>query len=889
MKNQAVTVSVISVLTAVALLISIRLSRAMIQGQTFIAGNHPNAVLISDWHPAPRDLKLHMIAVMALHNLKELESLKTELQRPSSPNYHKWLSSAEFARRFGPTAQQMNAVVNWLAANHFTIDKTDLKTRTIRFSGTAAQAERGFSTAIVSDSIDYANVTDPQLPEFLGDTMVAIFGLSKLSVATSARALQPHREAAVPFPQFIIGKKTHFSPQDFWTYYDESSPITAGNSGGTGTGDCIGLLENADTVPVALDAFNTQFSLPPVNLTVLPTDASHPLAQPSDNEPILDVDWAHAVAPNTPIIVYVANDPTSPQPHFDALSLAVGQNACGAISSSIDDMGSRCPDLAEVKAFSEVDSQAVVQGQTLFHSSGDYGSFYPCGQPGDTQGATGVQPSVEESSASPDVTVVGGTQFDPAYDSSGINTSVLVPDFEHVWNEFTPLSPVPTPTPAPQKDASGGGISVVFSKPPWQEGIVPFGLTPSQFTMRGVPDVAAAASPNHPGLWIATTNAIQGCPGNAPICFIGDGGTSASSPIWAGISRLLAQSLSTTRMGNINPRLYALAAAASPALVDVSQLGQNCTFSNCSVFPGFQVGPGYDLATGLGSPDINKLISGFPTPTPTATPSPTSSPSGTPTSTPTASTASPTATPTVSSTVTPTAAMTASTTPSITPFATATFTPIPGAQATSSNSTSTGVVGQTVDGGTMTVTNTSGLPETISTVTLNVSDPALFAFLSLSASVNGGAGQDALSGPLGATTTFTFTPPLKIPVGGGVMLTLSASMVGTSRIGGRFSLAGLMMPGGGRGAGSLAGVLGLLNLAFILMPEGNRRRIRLTAAILLLMAATQVGCGGSSKGIAVIGSSEQSVPFGGVAVSNVNGPVSVEGLPATLSTIRLVK
>jgi hypothetical protein len=69
--------------------------------------------------------------------------------------------------------------------------------------------------------------------------------------------------------------------------------------------------------------------------------------------------------------------------------------------------------------------------------------------------------------------------------------------------------------------------------------------------------------------------------------------------------------LKTTRLGNINPRLYALAKAGSPSLVDVSNQGQNCPFSDCGTFPGYQVGPGYDLATGLGSPVIDELVACF--------------------------------------------------------------------------------------------------------------------------------------------------------------------------------------------------------------------------------------------------------------------------------------
>jgi kumamolisin len=211
------------------------------------------------------------------------------------------------------------------------------------------------------------------------------------------------------------------------------------------------------------------------------------------------------------------------------------------------------------------------------------------------------------------VTVVGGTEFDPEYDARGHVSAAIKPGDERVWNTWKkPTDPIPRP---PVKGASTGGISVIFAQPTWQVGLKAYGLDLSQFTMRGVPDVSAVASPSEPGLWIVTTNQIEksnagrGC--GARYCFVGEGGTSASSPIWAGVSRLLAETLNTIRLGNINQRLYDMAAGKIPGLVDVSTKGENCPYAQCDMFSGYQVGPGYDLGTGLGSPDINALLADY--------------------------------------------------------------------------------------------------------------------------------------------------------------------------------------------------------------------------------------------------------------------------------------
>lgn len=181
-----------------------------------------------------------------------------------------------------------------------------------------------------------------------------------------------------------------------------------------------------------IDTFDAQFGLPAANLTMVPTDDSVPIPySDTAQECELDVEWAHAVAPNTPIVLYVITNPS--QGAFDALSLAVAQNACGTISSSVH----ACANEAELKAYFTIEAQAVVQGQTLFHASGDFGSFFACGQPAKYQRTTNVQPSIDETASSPDVTVVGGTQFSPVWGPDGANTSRLAPNIEHVWNELT--------------------------------------------------------------------------------------------------------------------------------------------------------------------------------------------------------------------------------------------------------------------------------------------------------------------------------------------------------------------------------------------------------------------------------------------------------------------
>jgi len=246
------------------------------------------------------------------------------------------------------------------------------------------------------------------------------------------------------------------------------------------------------------------------------------------------------VAPAAPIQFYIGNTPGSTESdrYLDALQLAINDNVCGVISSSFH--STQCPSVPEILFYDSLFTQAVVQGQTVFHASGDYGSYFPCKNP-----VTGQQPNVDEAAASPNVTVVGGTQFTPVYDVAGNDLSIVSDGLEQSWNEaHQPL----------KQGATGGGMSAIFPKPPWQRGFnVP------DDGVRDVPDIALGASGIMPGFFTVTpeqTLLPESCPNDQKSpCFVSEGGTSIASPMWAGLSRLIAQSEGITRLGNINPRL----------------------------------------------------------------------------------------------------------------------------------------------------------------------------------------------------------------------------------------------------------------------------------------------------------------------------------------------
>jgi hypothetical protein len=210
----------------------------------------------------------------------------------------------------------------------------------------------------------------------------------------------------------------------------------------------------------------------------------------------------------------------------------------------------------------QIFQQYAAQGQSFFLACGDDGAFVG---------------AVAEPADDPYVTVVGGTELT----TSGPAGAWIS---ETTWNSSSASEGVA---------ATGGGISITFPIPVWQQGI---SMTANQgsTTMRNVPDVSMVAD----NVWF-----YYGGEGSAV------GGTSVASPLWAGLTALVNQQAATNghaSLGFANPALYAIGKGASYASCfhDITT-GNNTTPSSPHEF--YAVA-GYDLCTGWGTPNGNDLI-----------------------------------------------------------------------------------------------------------------------------------------------------------------------------------------------------------------------------------------------------------------------------------------
>ena len=616
------------------------MGQAVSPGPVLLRGNHPaQAAALAHGFRAERTMPLDLTIVLGLRHQAALEQLIADQQNPASPRYHRWLTPSAFASRFGPTTEQAGLVKDWLKGEGFEVTSVDLLGRTIQARGDAETAERAFSTTLMTDSASFANTTDPAIPAQFDGVVVSVMGLDNMHAAMPAglhRRSAPHsslqgepetlaladltgdgRENAAHMPGVTTGGETAFGPKDVQTFYDERPLLDAGNAGSPAP-DCIAIAEASDYLLSAITLYDSTFGLAPAALSRVYPDGKTPGINGNELEALLDIEYAHAIAPGTPIKTYISGGLIS------AIKRSVTDNACGAISISFVFCGETPSFYNSLDALFK---QASTQGQSVFAATGDWGAAGLQYSAKSASCVTGTARNPSELAASPHLTAVGGTSLNPLFDSSGNDLSVVGvgPDGTEGGG-----------------DANGGGKSAIFSKPAWQTGPG----VPAD-SARDIPDVSILAWA--PYLFMGAD--VSGAP-QIQCCF---GGTSISAPMWAGYSRILAAASGNARLGLLNPAIYRLANAGLAANgFDDVVTGTN-SFNGVT---GYAAGAGYDQVTGWGSVDMSVFANAFlasPHPTPTATATVTKTPTGSPSATPTPTAAgSPTATATPSPTATQT-------------------------------------------------------------------------------------------------------------------------------------------------------------------------------------------------------------------------------------------
>jgi pro-kumamolisin-like protein/Big-like domain-containing protein len=593
-----------------------------------LSGNrHPLATPANDRGEVPPDLPMErMLLVLTRGASAEsaLQSLLARQQDKSSPDFHAWLSPAQFGARFGVSPSDLQQLTGWLESHGFRVKHVGQGAMSIEFSGTAGQVKNTFHTAIHSYLVNgekhYANASDPQIPVALASVVAGIDTLHNFRKKPAIHVLgKASRIANTSLwqPEFTFngaaGVEHYLAPGDFSIIYNTASLY---QNGIDGTGQSVAIVARSNINLSDAQIFRIAFGLP-VNDPQIILDGPDPgnLLGNEETEADLDVEWSGAIAPMA-TIKFVVSASTNSTDGVDLSSLYIVDNNLAPVLSASFGQCEQSLGQAENTFFNNLWEQAAAQGITAVISSGDSGS---AGCDSDSQTTPATQGlAVNGLASTPFNIAVGGTEFnengaDSNYWSAtnGPNqTSALGYIPENVWNESCAD---PNVCGVASLFASGGGASTLYGKPSWQAGRgVP------NDGKRDLPDVSLDAAAGHDGYLlcqdgICTTNA-SGQLINAELV----GGTSAGAPTFAAILALIAQK-TNSRQGQANFVLYPLAAGQSAANCNASAPPQaQCIFNDITVGnnnvpgqTGFSATPGYDLATGWGSVNAGNLATNW--------------------------------------------------------------------------------------------------------------------------------------------------------------------------------------------------------------------------------------------------------------------------------------
>lgn len=476
---------------------------------------------------------------LKLHNQQALEKFLADVQNPASPEYHHFLTPAQFNAEFGPSQADVGKAVSFLEKSGATGIEVSGNRQAITFSGSAAQLEAAFHTRIgtyhdQSSGRDFfANDAAPTVPADVSAVVGNVVGLDNHAVRkhTSAAAKQPNAVKAVTPPVL----KTAYG--------------TSGLSA-TGSGVKVGFVEFDGYQKSNVSQYDSTYGLSAGSVTTVPVSGANYDSAPGDGqiEVELDIEVVHALAA-------AANDYVYEAPNTNAGELAMYQKIASDHTVNVVSISWGACESAEGTSGANSVSNAIAtgtaEGISYFAAAGDDGTTDCYRQTGSTAKA------VDFPASSPNVTGVGGTQL--TVTSSNAYSS------EKAWNDGA------------SNGSTGGGISTVFTAPSWQSA--------QSTTKRKVPDVSADAASGS-GYRIFTAGAWETV-----------WGTSGAAPLWAAFATLQNQ-VHGGGLGNLNPKFYSIGNGSSygTGFHDVTT-GNNTLHGTT----GFSAGTGYDQVTGWGS------------------------------------------------------------------------------------------------------------------------------------------------------------------------------------------------------------------------------------------------------------------------------------------------
>ncbi|MBC3843381.1 hypothetical protein GXW82_33685 [Streptacidiphilus sp. 4-A2] len=470
----------------------------------------------------PATQQLSVAVSLKLRNQAQLASFVSAASTPGTAAYGHYLTPAQFAATYAPTAAQVATVESFLRSKGLTVTRVSGNRESLDVTGSVAKLQAAFATTESTYVDPYSH------RQFYANDHAVVLPASIASLVASVSGMDNHTVRA---PELV--RKANLTPHSSPSGVSPSQIDTAyriNQTGENGSGETVALWEFDGYASSDLSTYNSQYGLSGPAATTVSVDGANYDSNPGqgEGEVELDSEVVRAVAPQATQLVYEA--PNSDQGEIDIANAIVSADKVSVISIS---WGS-CEQDTTPSVMTAVNStfeQAVAEGISIYSAAGDSGSR-DC--TGSTSGS-GVK-AVDFPGSSVYDTSVGGTTL-----STGSNGSY---SSESAWSD------------------GGGGVSTLYSRPSWQ---------PGTNANRTVPDVASNADPNS-GYAIYTGGSWQQI-----------GGTSAAAPLWSGFTALYnekAAGASKANLGFANPAIYSVGEGSSysSAMHDVTT-GANQDYS----------------------------------------------------------------------------------------------------------------------------------------------------------------------------------------------------------------------------------------------------------------------------------------------------------------------
>jgi subtilase family serine protease len=509
---------------------------------------------------APDSMDVMVSIAVPLRNTAALTTLAQQISDPQSPLFRHFLTFSQIRSEFLPTAAY-DSMLGYLGTTGLSVESTSMDSIIVA-QGTVAQVREAFGSRVEL----YTNGTS----SYYALAGASTFDGADLYVSNVTGILVRPMLSTLSSKGNVTFTEGGFSAKELQSVYNATSLYGAGYDG---SGQTIGILDfyGSPTVRSDLARFDSMFGFPDPTFNIIPVGPYAPnLGSYTgwSGEVSLDVESSHAMAPGAAIDLYVGNGAIS---LVSAIAQIDQDNNVTSLSQSFTEPewiysyygpGVFLFDGLLVDQFYALGS---IEGITFSGSTGDAGgSGFSSGPLGD----------LGYPATSPFVTALGGTQT--YFSGNGSQTSYR----ETAWSN---IGYVPD---FANSGGGTGGVSMLEPRPWYQTGEA----VPSSYPNgRLNPDLSLQGGVD-PGTYIVDAGQVYA-----------SGGTSESSPLFAGLVALVA-SAAGSRLGLLNPFLYS--AAADPAtraeVFNPVPFGYNVPWT---------VSSGYNLVTGLGSLNAGGLLS----------------------------------------------------------------------------------------------------------------------------------------------------------------------------------------------------------------------------------------------------------------------------------------